>query len=141
VRYCKTKFNIYLLYATRPKNSTKHYSIHIDFYEKVSLDYRGSVLLPVTFPFLPVHRLGFLVDVPGSNNQTQSCFDDQCVHGKCIKYWKNPDNLTFCQCDRGWSGKCCTIQHICTCASDSVCLGVSANNQSICVCPVNRFGL
>ena len=91
VRHCKTKFNIYLLYSTRPKNSTKHYAIHIDFYEKVSLTYRGSVLLPVTFPFLPVHRLAFIVDIPRSDDKTQSCSNDQCIHGKCIKYSNNPE--------------------------------------------------
>ena len=26
------------------------------------------------------------------------------------------------------------------CASDSLCIGVSANNRSICVCPMNKFG-
>jgi hypothetical protein len=60
----ENKFEIYLLYSTRPKDPTRHYSIHIDFYEKFSLAYRGSVLLPVTFPFLPVHRLAFIVDIP-----------------------------------------------------------------------------
>jgi hypothetical protein len=140
VRHCKIKFNIYLLYSTRPKNSTKQYALHIDFYEKVSLSYRGSVLLPLTFPFLPVQRLAFLVDVPRSDNKTQRCFNDQCIHGKCVKYSNNPNNFTFCQCDSGWSGRYCTIQHLCTCAFDSVCRGVSANNQSVCVCPTNKFG-
>jgi hypothetical protein len=64
--------------------------LHIDFYEKVSLFYRGSVLLPITFPFLPVHRLAFSVDIPGSDTKTHSCYNDQCVHGKCIKYSNNP---------------------------------------------------
>ncbi len=52
-------------------------------------------------------------------------------HGKPIQYSNNPDIPTFCQCDRGWSGQFCTIQYTCNCASDSVCLGVSASNRSI----------
>ncbi len=139
MRHCKSKFNIYLLYSTRPKNSIKNYSLHIDFYEKVSLVYRGSVLLPITFPFLPVHRLAFPVDIPGSDTKTHSCSNDQCVHGKCIKYSNNPDSLLFCQCDQGWSGRYCTIQYTCNCASNCVCLGISANNQSIWLCPTNKF--
>jgi hypothetical protein len=141
IRDCNMKFNMYLLYSTRPKDPTKHYSIHIDIYEKVSLTYRGSLLLPVTFPFLPVHRLAFIVDIPRTDdNNIQSCSNDQCNHGKCIKYSNNPENVTFCQCDEGWSGRFCTIQHICTCASDSLCIGISANNRSICVCPINKYG-
>jgi hypothetical protein len=141
VSHCKTKFNIYLLYATRPKDSRKHYTIHIDFYEKISLAYRGSVLLPINFPFLPVHRLSFIVDVPQNNdNKTQICSNVQCNHGKCIKYSTNPDNSIFCQCNPGWSGQYCTIKYTCNCASISECLGVSASNRSICVCPINKFG-
>ncbi len=140
-RDCKTKFNRYLLYSTRPKDSTKNYSIHIDIYEKVSLIYRGSLLFPINFPFLPVHRLSFLVDIPSIDNTIQSCSNDQCVHGKCIRYSNNLQGLTFCQCDQGWSGRYCTIPHSCMCSSDSLCIGVSANNnRSICVCPMNKFG-
>jgi hypothetical protein len=76
----KTKYNIYLLYSTRPKNPNKHYAIHIDFYEKFSLSYRGSVLLPVNFPFLPVHRLAFFVDIPRIYDKTRICSNDHCVH-------------------------------------------------------------
>jgi hypothetical protein len=140
VSHCKTRYNIYLLYATRPKNSTNQYAVHIDFYEKISLKYRGSVLLPVNFPFLPVHRLVFLVDVPSSHDKTSNSLKYECVHGKPIQYSNNPDNPTFCKCDPGWSGRSCKIEYTCNCASDSVCLGVSASNRSICVCPENKFG-
>ena len=140
VNHCQTKFHIYLVYSTRPKSQTKNYSIHIDIYEKTSLQYRGSLLFPVLFPFLPIHRLAFLADIPRSNGKTQFCSNDRCVHGKCIKYFKNRENRTFCQCDHGWSGQDCDIQHICTCALNSLCIGISANNQSICVCPLNKFG-
>jgi hypothetical protein len=140
VIHCKNIFNIYLLYSTRPKDLTKNYSIHIDIYEKESLVYRGSLLLSINFPFLPVHRLGFIVDIPRKNDKTQSCSDDQCVHGKCMRYLNNLQNITFCQCNQGWSGRYCTIQHTCMCSSDSLCIGILPNNQSICVCPMNKFG-
>jgi hypothetical protein len=140
VRNCKSRYNIYLVYSTRPKDLTKNYSIHIDIYEKVSLAYRGSLLLPINFPFLPVHRLGFIVDIPRKNDKTESCSNDQCIHGKCIRYSNNLQDVTFCQCDQGWSGRYCTIQHTCMCSSDSLCIGISANNRSICVCPMNKFG-
>ncbi len=141
MRDCQHKFSIYLLYSTRPKNLTKTYSIHIDIYEKVSLDYRGSLLLPVTFPFLPFQRLAFVVDIPRTdNNNDQSCLNDKCIHGKCIKYSNKPENESFCQCNQGWSGRYCTIQYNSTCSSDSLCIGISAINRSICVCPMNKFG-
>ncbi len=70
------------------------------------------MLLPVTFPFLPVHRLAFIVDIPRSEEKTQTCSNNQCVHKKCINYSNNPENVAFCQCDQGWSGRYCTIQHV-----------------------------
>jgi hypothetical protein len=42
--------------------------------KKIFLAYRGSVLLPVNFPFLPVQRLAFLVDIPRDNDKTQNSF-------------------------------------------------------------------
>jgi hypothetical protein len=140
LRDCQVKFNIYLIYSTRPKDPTKQYAIHIDFYEKHSLNYRGSILLPIKFPFLPVHRLSFIVDIPRINDKIQSCSYDRCIRGRCIRYSNNQENFTFCQCNEGWSGRYCTIQHTCSCASDSLCIGISADNRSICVCPMNKFG-
>ncbi|CAF4970062.1 unnamed protein product [Rotaria sp. Silwood1] len=139
-RDCKIKFNIYLLYSTRPKNESKNYAIQIDIYEKISLIYRGSLLFPIIFPFLPVHRLVYIVDIPRINEDIQSCSNSQCIRGKCVKYSNNPKNGSFCQCKPGWSGRYCTIQHTCTCSSDSICIDVLANNRSVCVCPINKFG-
>jgi len=93
MRDCKVKFNIYLLYATRPKNLSQNYSIRIDIYEKVSLSYRGSVLLPVTFSFLPVHRLAFIVDIPPNYNNIRKCSHDPCVHGTCFRYWNHRETM------------------------------------------------
>ncbi|CAF3851051.1 unnamed protein product [Rotaria sordida] len=139
-RDCKIKFNIYLLYLTRPKDLTKNYQIHIDIYEKMSLIYRGSLLYPIKFSFLPVQRLAYIAIIPRHNEKRQSCSDSHCIHDKCIAYYNNPQNNTFCQCYPGWSGRYCAIPYTCTCSSDSICIGVSAYNRSICICPINKFG-
>jgi hypothetical protein len=99
IRDCKIKFQIYLVYSTRPKNTTKNYAIHIDIHEKVLLTYRRSFLFPIKFSFLPVHRLAFIVDIPPKNDKTHRCSIQTCVHGKCIRYANNLE--TFCRCDQG----------------------------------------
>ncbi|CAF1457168.1 unnamed protein product [Adineta ricciae] len=136
-RDCDVKFNFHLFYSTRPKDMNRNYSIHIDIYEKNSLRYRGSFLYPLKFLFLPVHRLAFIINIPSVSDY--SCSNQQCQHGKCMKYVN--DEKTFCQCDEGWSGEYCHVQHNCTCSSKkSLCIGVLADNRSICVCQGNRFG-
>ncbi|CAF1399531.1 unnamed protein product [Adineta steineri] len=137
---CYTKFQIYLLYSTRSKNLTKNYSIHIDIYEIKTLAHRGSLLLPILFPFLPVHRLAFIVNIPRTiNTENQICAKQSCIHGECVKYANIPEK-SFCRCHERWSGRYCTIQHTCTCSFGSLCIGITANNRSICVCPLNKFG-
>ncbi|CAF0995427.1 unnamed protein product [Rotaria sp. Silwood1] len=140
VRDCKVKFNMYLLYSTRPKDQKKHYSIHIDIYEKVSLAYRRSFFIALQFPFLPVHRVAVQLNIPRTTDDVERCSNQPCVHGQCIKYSDNPKGITFCQCYQGWSGRYCTIPHNCTCSSDSLCIGILANNRSLCVCPMNKWG-
>ncbi|CAF3113962.1 unnamed protein product [Rotaria sp. Silwood2] len=140
MRDCQIKFHSYLFYSTRPKNNSINYSVHIDIYEKLSLAYRGSWFLPLKFPFLSVHRLAVQLDIPHSVDSIKSCSDLQCVHGHCARYSNNQDGSSFCQCNQGWSGQYCTIPHTCTCSSDSLCVGISANNRSLCVCSINRFG-
>ncbi|CAF4159051.1 unnamed protein product [Rotaria sordida] len=141
VRDCKAKFNVYLVYSNRPKSQTRNYLIHIDIYEKISLNYRTSFLYPIKFPFLPVHRLAFIVTIPSSKDFIESCSNSKCIHGKCIMYSNSRDHSTYCQCNAGWSGQYCTIPYNCNCSSDSKCIGLSSHNhRSICVCPLNRFG-
>ncbi|CAF4744066.1 unnamed protein product, partial [Rotaria sp. Silwood2] len=139
-RDCKTKFNSYLLYSTHPKNHTKNYAIHIDIYEKVTLIYRGSLLYPVTFSFLPVNRLVHIGIIPRSTENFETCSMPQCVHGKCIRYSNNPQNAVFCQCNQGWSGRYCTTPHTSICSPDSKSIDLSVYNRSVCVCPINKFG-
>ena len=134
VRDCSIKFQMNLLYAHRPKNLSREYFIQLDIYEKVSLIYRGSFLYPVKFSFLPVYRLGLIVDIPRRNSLSQSCSFHRCLHGRCVNYRTSG---TFCQCHSGWSGKYCSIPYRCTC---SLCVGIDAQNRSICLCPMGRFG-
>ncbi|CAF4416480.1 unnamed protein product, partial [Rotaria sp. Silwood2] len=98
-RDCQIKFNIYLLYSTRPKNLTKSYSVHIDAYNKRSLDYRASWLVPLNFSFLPVHRTIVQIIIPRPTNDDESCSNHPCIHGKCTKYINDAIGTTFCRCN------------------------------------------
>ena len=140
-KHCRSSFYIYLLYSTRPKNSTKQYSIHIDIYDRKTLAYRGSTLKPILFSFLPVYRLNINLTIPTVRSLDQSyCSNSHCVNGRCRQYYDDVHNATFCQCHSGWSGRYCTIQYACTCSFDSICIGQMTNNRSICICPLNRMG-
>ena len=138
MRDCHIKFSIYLLYSTRPKQTNKSYSIRIDILEKVSLIYRGSFEFSIPFPFLPVQRVALVMIIPGREEKIQRCSTLPCQHGRCLRYFNSLE--PFCQCDHGWGGRYCSIPHNCTCAFDSLCLGVSIHHRPLCVCPINRFG-
>ena len=140
IQDCKVKFSIYLLYSARPKDPNKTYSIQIDIFGKQSLIHRASFFMPIRFPFLPVHRLSYIIDIPSNNTDVEKCSLKQCNHGKCVRYSHSPNNNTFCRCNRGWTGRSCSIFHVCQCAVDAICVGVDANNRSVCVCPLHRFG-
>ncbi|CAF1223530.1 unnamed protein product [Adineta ricciae] len=141
IRDCKIKFNLYLLYSTRPKQINKTYSIHIDIYEQHSLQHRASFLYPVEFLFLPVHRLAFIVKIPFEDDEYctyRICSDRRCLHGRCVQYANTKQ--AFCQCEQGWSGKFCHIPYNCTCSSNSLCVGTLNNRRPICICPEKYFG-
>ena len=140
VRDCGRKYYMYLVYSTRSKDSSKTYSIHIDFFEKQFLKYRGSVLLSIQFPFLPVHRLAFMVPVPKYDENERLCSNRKCKNGKCTEYANLLDKTSFCRCDPGWTGHDCSIKYKCTCGLTESCIGISAQNRSICACPINKFG-
>ncbi|CAF1090135.1 unnamed protein product [Adineta steineri] len=139
MRDCENKSHLYLTYSNRPKNETKNYGIHIDIYEKISLKYRASLFFPIQFIFLPVHRLSLLINIPNRDINMERCSNNLCINGQCIKYSNNQEK-TFCQCHTGWFGRYCTIKHSSKCSLDSTYINVSPNNQSICVCPLNKFG-
>ncbi|CAF1686970.1 unnamed protein product, partial [Adineta ricciae] len=138
IRDCLTKFDIYLLYSSRPKNNSKSYFVRIDVYDQILLTYRTSWLFPLKFSFLPVHRLSIQLIIPFLSSQIKSCLL-KCEHGQCISF-ENHHLLHikhFCLCDQGWSGRFCTIKHDkCQCSSNSICIG----NDSFCLCPINRYG-
>ncbi|CAF1065274.1 unnamed protein product [Adineta steineri] len=140
IRDCEIKFNMYLLYSTRPKDENKNYSIHIDIYEKISLAYRRSFLIPIQFSFLPVHRLAVQLNIPRTTDTIERCVNQQCIYGQCMKYSDHRNGTTFCRCNQGWSGQYCNISHHCTCSNDSLCIGILPNNRSLCVCPSNKWG-
>ena len=141
VEHCQIKFNMYLFYSTRPKHLEKEYAIHIDIYEKVSFMYRGSLFIPLKYPFLSVNRVAFQLHIPRTSEIIESCSDLRCGHGRCVRYsFESKQRKSFCQCDREWFGASCHIPYNCTCSSDSLCVGLSTDNRSICVCPLNRWG-
>ncbi|CAF1456070.1 unnamed protein product [Adineta ricciae] len=131
---CKTKFHVILLYATRPKDNSKNYSVRIDVFKRMTLSYRASWIFPILYPFLPVYPLAIQLLIPILPVQpTQPC-PLPCIHGQCVKY-TNTDDMFFCRCDRGWTGSDCSIPQQCECAPDSLCI-----DQSICLCPADKFG-
>ncbi|CAF1027874.1 unnamed protein product [Adineta ricciae] len=140
MKTCQTKFNVYLLYADRPKNQSKKYSIHVDVYEKISLTYRASLFVPIRFLFLPIQRIAVLFNIPSKNYQIKYCQTNECHHGQCLHYFNDEKHRKFCRCDRGWTGHDCSIPHECQCSSDSLYQGRLPNNRSICLCPVNKWG-
>jgi len=132
---CDKKFNIYLLYSTRPKNLSINYSVHIDIYKKDQFEYRASWLFPILFPFLPVYPLSVQLNIPIiTRDKEKNCTSLMCgIHSDCFKYENT--NKSFCKCNKGWFGKLCNIPYICNCSSDSLCIG-----PSICLCPTGKFG-
>ncbi|CAF3407239.1 unnamed protein product [Rotaria socialis] len=141
VHDCRIKYGIYLLYSIRPKElEPTQYSIHIDIFEKISLKYRGSWLVPLNYSFLPVHRIATELTIPREKNDLDTCLDKNCIHGGCVTYANSLAGKSFCRCHQGWSGWYCTIPYDCTCSSDSLCIGKAANKRPVCICPIEKFG-
>ena len=134
VRDCQIKFNLYLLYSTQLKNSSRNYRIRIDTLEKSTFNYRTSWIFPLRFSFLPVYRLALLLKPPIFNSQPIEKCQLLCIHGQCFHYFNDPKSI-FCRCFSGWSGVHCDIKHICDCASNSQCIG-----DSMCICPLGQYG-
>ena len=134
---CSMKLNRYLLFSSRPKDISRNYSVRIDAFEKNAMAYVGSWHFHVTFLFLPVNRLSIALSLSNHHlQQSSQCFPS-CVHGECIKYVNKPSY--FCRCFAKWSGVQCDIPVECqSCSSSSICIG-SANNQPICVCPIDNY--
>ncbi|CAF1107158.1 unnamed protein product [Rotaria sordida] len=135
---CSIKLNRYLLFSTRPKNVSKNYNVRIDVFKKNELKYVGSWHFSIDFLFLPVNRLAVSLEISNHLVQTSSNCAITCKNGECIKYLNK--EKYFCRCLSGWSGIQCNIPLNCqSCLSSAICIG-SSKNQSICVCPLGRFG-
>ncbi|CAF4740916.1 unnamed protein product, partial [Rotaria sp. Silwood2] len=39
-----------------------------------------------------------------------------------------------------WSERYCNVPYNCTCSSDPICIGLSAYNRSVCICPIYKLG-
>ena len=135
---CSIKLNRYLLFSTRGKNISKNYSVRIDAFEKNRMTYVGSWHFPITFLFLPVNRLAVSMVLSNDLIHPSSNCLINCNNGECMKYLNK--GKYFCRCYPNWSGSQCNVPINCqTCSSSSICVG-SANNRSICVCPLDKFG-
>lgn len=136
---CDIKYNMYLLFQTRPKNLEKNYSIRIDVYNKIDLIHYTSWILPIKFIFLPVNRISAHLIIPSHPvNNIDTCKLICNNHGRCSTYSNRKED--FCICNSGWSGANCSIRlDACNCSPDAKCLG-EVNNRSICLCPQTKFG-
>ncbi|CAF1342462.1 unnamed protein product [Adineta ricciae] len=134
-RDCGTKYHLNLLYPSRPKNSSANSSVRIDIFNRITLTYWASWLLPIPFPFLPVNRISKRLLIPLNPQQTEFSCSLSCENrGKCLRY-VNTNSSYFCQCKSGYSGLNCQLKSNCSCSSDSFCL-----HSSICICPLYKFG-
>jgi hypothetical protein len=136
-RDCDVQFDVNLLYSSRPKDDSKKYSVRIDFFDKLNLNYRGTWEFPVQFSFLPVNPTAAILTVPLESSVTSMNCYPTCVHGECLLYVNT--RRPFCRCSQGWFGSSCETAHHCNCANGSVCMG-SDNNNTICVCPLGKYG-
>ena len=136
---CLIKYNVYLLYRSRPKDLTKNYSIEIHAYNKIDLSYYSSWRLSVKFVFLPVNRIDGYLIIPSApminfNECPLICGD----HGHCSLYRNSREY--YCRCDSSWFGlNCSKREDDCDCSMESICVG-KVNNRSICLCSINRSG-
>ncbi|CAF3969175.1 unnamed protein product [Rotaria sp. Silwood2] len=128
VHDCGIKYNLYLLYPDRPKNSSKNYSVHIDVFDRLTLNYHVSWHLSIPYSFLPVNRLAAQLIIP-DQAETEDCQLDCGHHGRCRRY-ANKRTLLFCLCDPGYSGLACNETHRCSCV-----IGARCHAPSFCLCP------
>ncbi|UJR34759.1 hypothetical protein I4U23_027537 [Adineta vaga] len=105
---CSKKFNLYLLYSTRPKNLSKIYFIHIDAFDKYTMIYHASWYLSIPFLFLPVNRIAANLFIPFQSIQNLPTCNLTCnQNGQCMKYI-NIEKF-FCRCYLNWTGLYCDI--------------------------------
>ena len=130
VRDCQKKFDLVLLFATRPRRSSRNYSLRIEAFSHSTLTYRASWRFPVRFLFLPVYPLPVPLRIPGADRTVLDVCVPSCVHGRCLRYVNDPSSF-FCQCQSGWSGEQCQIKHHSRCAPKAYSIA-----GAICLCPL-----
>ncbi|CAF1440670.1 unnamed protein product [Rotaria magnacalcarata] len=128
---CNTKFNIYLLYRDRPKDTTKNYTIRIDAYDKINLLYLASWTLPVKFIFMPVNRVSAELVIPARYHCHRVCNLQHREQQKLV-------NTEFCRCESKNPQTTFLDREKCNCSSDSLCVGI-VHNRSICLCPLTKM--
>ncbi|CAF3797263.1 unnamed protein product, partial [Rotaria sp. Silwood1] len=97
VHDCGIKYNLYLVYSDRPKHSSKNYSVHIDVFDRLTLNYHVSWHLSLPYSFLPVNRLAAQLIIP-EQAEIKDCPLDCSHHGRCRSY-ADKRTLFFCECD------------------------------------------
>ncbi|CAF4831731.1 unnamed protein product [Rotaria socialis] len=65
---CGRSFNIYLLYSTRPKNTSNNYSVRIDAFDNESLIYLASWALQNSIYIFASQSTGLLFDSTSSSH-------------------------------------------------------------------------
>ncbi|CAF1037002.1 unnamed protein product [Adineta ricciae] len=128
VTHCNAKYNMYLLYHHRPKNTTENYTIYIDAYDKVDLLYLTSWIYPVKLKFMPVNRMSVQLIIPAKQDCRLVCSE------KYFELLRN-DRRQSCRCVSRIQA---TVDK-CSCSSESICVGMK-ENRSICLCPLHKTG-
>lgn len=137
-RDCQSRFDVNLLYKTRPKNVSKVYTVQIYAFDRNGLftkpRYVPKWKFPIRQPPPPVYRLSVSLVLPVEQYSTsKTCSTHRCVHGHCQRDVHTGDE--FCHCAEGWRGLACEKPLECQCASDSLCI-----ETSICLFSLGKVG-
>lgn len=138
MRDCDIQFGLNLLYSNRPKDHSKNYIVRIDLFEHSKLKYRASWQFPIQFSFLPVYRIATALRIPSQLSTSSKLCSPGCIHGECFLYTNT--QRPFCRCFQRWSGLSCEKSYDCNCTNGSVCIGLDNNNNTICACPLDKYG-
>jgi hypothetical protein len=145
IRDCNTKFNINLLYATRPKEILKtNYSVQIDAYIKTSktIKHHSTWRFPILFSFLPINRMAFDLTIhvePNASLSLKSHCDRCAPESHCLG--------RLCICPLGKVGPRCLLSislcHSNPCKNGGTCVPKDlriAIRSFVCICPMGFSG-